>query len=98
MYLTFETNFHHKDWLTCSDGTDRILLSQATLLRWLTFLLGYLTDSSICSTVVFTLLGNPDQVFVTVSIDFPLKVLGLNFFIAQLITILFLIGVVFLNI
>ena len=42
-------NVHHKDWLTYSGGTDRlvnfviILLFQMTLLRWLTFLLGYLT-------------------------------------------------------
>ena len=37
---------HHKDWLTYSGGTDRlvnsviIFLSQMLLLRWLTFLLG----------------------------------------------------------
>ena len=23
MYLTLETNIHHKDWLTCSGGNDR---------------------------------------------------------------------------
>ena len=38
-------NVHHKEWLTYSGGTDRlvnsaiIFLSQVTLLRWLTFLL-----------------------------------------------------------
>ena len=37
---------HHKDWITYSGGTDAqvnsaiIFLSQMTLLRWLTFLLG----------------------------------------------------------
>ena len=40
-------NVHHKDWLTFSGGADRsgviILLSQLTLLRWLTFLLKFLT-------------------------------------------------------
>ena len=42
-------NVHHKDWLTYSGGTERhynsviIFLSQMTLLRWLTFLLGTLT-------------------------------------------------------
>ena len=40
---------YHKDWLTYSGGTDGpgelcyIFLSQMTLLRWLTFLLGCLT-------------------------------------------------------
>ena len=39
-------NVHHKDWLISSGGTDRlgelciIFLSQMTLLRWLTLLLG----------------------------------------------------------
>ena len=56
-----------------------------TLLRWLTFVLGSQTDShspalldlflssdaSICSTVVFSPLGNSDHVVVSVSIDFP---------------------------
>ena len=39
-------NAHHKDWLTYSGGTNRpsevcynLILSQTTLLRWLTFLL-----------------------------------------------------------
>ena len=37
-------NVHHKDWLTCSGGTDRPSeLWQMTLLRCLTFLLGTLT-------------------------------------------------------
>ena len=61
-----------------------IFLSQMTLLRWLTFLLGSQTDShspalldlfissdaSICSTMAFPPLGNSDHV-VSVSIDFP---------------------------
>ena len=67
-------NAHHKDWLTYSGGTNKPgelcynFLSQTTLLRWLTFLLGSravtLTvllfwilfisfDASICSTVAF---------------------------------------------
>ena len=62
-----------------------ILLSQMTLLRWLTFLLGSQTDShspvfldlfissdaSICSTKAFPPLGNSDHVVVSVSDDFP---------------------------
>ena len=42
-------NVHHKDWLTYSGGTDRmvnsviIFLSQMILLKWLIFLLGSLT-------------------------------------------------------
>ena len=61
-----------------------IFLSQMTLLRWLTFLLGSQTDShspalldlfissdaSICSTMAFPPLGNSDHVVVSVSIDF----------------------------
>ena len=57
-------------------------LSQMTLLRWLTFLLGsqtvilivllfWISDGSICSTMAFPPLGNSDHVVVSVSIDFP---------------------------
>ena len=60
-------------------------LSQMTLLRWLTFLLGSQTvilivllfwiflssDANICSTMAFAPLGNSDHVVVSVSIDFP---------------------------
>ena len=56
-----------------------------TLLRWLTFLLGFQTvililllfwiyfflDTSICSTMAFPLLGNSDHLVVSVSINFP---------------------------
>ena len=62
-----------------------IFLSQTTLLRWLTFLLGSQTDfhspalldlflfsdASICSTKAFPPLGKSDHVVVSVSIDFP---------------------------
>ena len=37
VFVFGEFNVHHKDWLTYSSGTD---LTQMTLLRWLTFLLG----------------------------------------------------------
>ena len=61
-----------------------IFLSQRTLFRWLTFLLGSLTvtlkvllfwiflsfDASICSTMVFLPLGNSDHVIVSVSVEF----------------------------
>ena len=59
-----------------------IFLSQITLLRWLSFLLTFLThrfalldlflyfDPSICSAVAFPLLKNFDHVVVSVLIDF----------------------------
>ena len=64
-----------------------IFLSQMTLLRWLTFLLGSQTDShsatlldlflssdtSICSSMVFHPLRNSDHVVVSVSMDFPIS-------------------------
>ena len=60
-------------------------LSQMTLLRWLTFLLGshcdshspvlldffLSSDASICSTTAFAPFRNSDHVVVSVSIDFP---------------------------
>ena len=62
-----------------------IFLSQMTLPRWLTFLLGSQTDfhslalldlfissnASICSAMAFPPLGNSDHIVVSVSIDFP---------------------------
>ena len=47
--LLINFNVHHKDWLTYSGGTDRLVnsvivfLSQITLFRWLIFLLGFQT-------------------------------------------------------
>ena len=46
-------NVHQKNWITCSGGTDRpviIFLSQMTLVRWLTFLLG---SQTLILTVLF---------------------------------------------
>ena len=46
VFVFGDFNVHHKDWLTYSAGTDRLVnsviicLSQMTLLRWLSFLLG----------------------------------------------------------
>ena len=89
VFVFGDFNVHHKDWPTYSGGTDRsviIFLSQTTLLRWLTFLLGsqtviltvllfwiyfFSSDASICSTMAFPPLGNSDHVVVSVSIDFP---------------------------
>ena len=50
MFAFEEFNVHHKDWLTFSGGSDSLdelyySLSQITLLKWLTFLLGSLTLS-----------------------------------------------------
>ena len=64
-----------------------IFLSQVALLRWLIFVLGFLTDShsqscsfrfissdaNIYSTMVFPPLGNSDHVVVSVFIDFPIN-------------------------
>ena len=61
-----------------------IFLSQMTLLKWLTFLLGSQTAmvllfsiltsyASICSTMAFPPLENSNHVVVSVSIDFPIK-------------------------
>ena len=61
------------------------VISQMTLLRWLTFLLGFQTvilivllfwiylssDTRLCSTKAFFPLGNCDHVFVSVCIEFP---------------------------
>ena len=77
---------HHKDWLTCSGGTDwpgelYYNFSISNDLTWIpdcgshspTLLDLFLScDASICSTVAFPLLGNSDHVVVSVSIDnFP---------------------------
>ena len=62
------------------DEVVSINTSQTTLLRWLTFLLGYQTvvltvspssDASICSRKASPPLGNSDHVFVSVLIKFP---------------------------
>ena len=88
VFVFGDFNVHHKDWLTHSELIDLVnfaitFLSQMTLLRWLTFLLGSQTDShslldlflssdaSICSMIAFPPLGNSDHVVVLVSIDFP---------------------------
>ena len=44
-FIFGDFNIHHKDWLTYSGGTDRPgeLCYKLTLLRWLTFLLGFQT-------------------------------------------------------
>ena len=49
--------------------------------------------ASICSTVAFPLLGNPDHVVGAVSIDFPSY--SMLYFITLLLTILVLIGMFF---
>ena len=53
------------------------------------------SDASICSTVAFPLLGNSDHAIVSVSIDFPVKSSRMPHFIVWLMTILMLIGLVF---
>ena len=53
------------------------------------------SDASICSTMAFPLLGNSDHVVASVSIDFQANCQWANCFIAWLMTILVLIGMVF---
>ena len=68
-----------------------IFLSQTTLLRQLTFLLGSLTvlsyspaflifflssDPSICSEMAFSVLGNSGHLYVSIFIDFPIDTKG----------------------
>ena len=53
------------------------------------------SDASICFTVAFPPLGNSDHVVVSVSIDFPSNSQWAPCFIAYLMTILVLIGMVF---
>ena len=86
-----------------------IFLSQTTLLRQLTFILRSMTDShspalldlflsseaSICSTMTFPPLGKSDHVVVSVSIEFPINSKQDVPFIVLLLTILMLIGMVF---
>ena len=53
------------------------------------------SDASICSTMAFPPFGNSDHVVVSVSIDFPVNSNRMPRFIAWLMTILVLIGMVF---
>ena len=53
------------------------------------------SDASICSTMAFPSLGHSDHVVVSVSIDLPINSKRDTRFIACLITILVLIGMVF---
>ena len=56
------------------------------------------SDASIYSMVAFPPLENSDHVVVSVSIDFPSNSKGMLLFIAHLMTILVLIGTVFVTI
>ena len=53
------------------------------------------SDTSICSTVAFPPLGNPDHVIISVSTDFPSYSQRMPHFIVLLMTILVLIGMLF---
>ena len=75
---------HHKDWLTCSGGTDRpgYLRRTYSYVNFPTQIpdcnshspttldLFISSDTSICSTMAFPPFGNSDHVAVSVSIDF----------------------------
>ena len=53
------------------------------------------SDASICSTIAFPRLGNSDHVVVSVSTDFPSNLNWIPSFTIYLMTILVLIGMVF---
>ena len=105
LFLSLETfNVHHN-----LVNSVIIFLSQMTLLRWSTFLLGFQTailivlllwissDASICSTIAFRPLGN-FLILSQFSLTFHQIDNGMPHFIAQLMTILVLIGMVFMSI
>ena len=78
-----------------SDEFNFLLGSQTVILTVLLFwFISF--DASICSTMAFLPLGNSDHVVVSVSIDFPSYSQWHAHFIALLMTLLMLIGVVFL--
>ena len=54
------------------------------------------SDASICSTMTFPPLSNSDHVVVSVSIDFPSNSQQMPCFIAKCMTILRLIGTIFI--
>ena len=54
------------------------------------------SDASICSTMAFPPVGNSDHVVVSVSIDFPSNSQQMPCFIAKCMTILMLIGTIFI--
>ena len=88
--------FHHKDWLTYSSGTDRLVISN-DLTRMVNFptpisdcdshgstLLDLFIsfDTSICFTMAFPPVGNSNHAVVSVSIDFAKTQNRMPFFIA----------------
>ena len=81
IFVFGEFHFHHKDWLTCSGGTNipgklcQTTISQtpAQLSDCNSHSPGYISsDPSFCSAMAFLPLENSDLV-VSVSIDFPLN-------------------------
>ena len=77
MFAFGNVNVHHKDWLTCSGQTNRPgeLYYNFSISNYLTQMVNFPTCipdcDSICSTMAFSLLGNSDNVVVSVSLDFP---------------------------
>ena len=79
VFVFGDFNVHRKDWLAYTGGTDRselfYSLSQTTLLRWLTLLLGFqtviLTVMPIWIVVLQGLSHHSDHFVVLVSIEFP---------------------------
>ena len=113
MFVFGDFNVHHKNWLTYSEETDRysdiIFQSQMTLLRWLTFLLG--SQAVILTvllfwiyffllTLVFVLQWHSLhwEILSRVSIDFTSYSQQMPHFIALVMAILMLIGIVFVMI
>ena len=103
-------NVHHKDWLTYSCRTGRsdklchnfpypnfptrISDCDSHSLAFLDLFLS--ADASTCSTAAFPPLKNSDHIFVSVFIVFPSDSKGMRLFIAQLMSVLLLIGTDFM--
>ena len=103
VFVFVDFNVHHKDWLTYSGGTNQpgkiILISQMTLLRWLTFLLGSQTVILIVPLLDCQNIFYNDFLSIMLSSQFPLTFHQIHdempCFTAQLMTILALIGPIF---
>ena len=100
-------NVHRRNWLSPSNGNDIIFLSQMPLLRWLTFLLGFLDcdcqspAALVMYIFIVTLVFVPQwlslhwEILIIFLFQFPLTFIqtqkGMPIIIAQLMTILVLI-------
>ena len=103
VFVFVDFNVHHKDWLNYSGGTNQpgkiIFISQMTLLRWLTFLLRSQTVILIVPLLDCQNIFYNDFLSIMLLSQFPLTFHQIHdempCFTAQLMTILTLIGPIF---